>query len=58
MRKLTELIDSIRIGLLTTVDLDGRLHTRAAGDAAGPRWLEPDLAQNALIPVSSRPIVS
>jgi general stress protein 26 len=46
MRKLTELIDSIRIGLLTTVDLDGRLHTRPLEtlrcDADGTLWFFTD----------------
>jgi general stress protein 26 len=44
--KLKELIDSIRIGLLTTVDLDGSLHTRPVEtlrcDADGTLWFFTD----------------
>lgn len=29
--RLKALIDGIRVGLLTTVDLDGSLHTRSGG---------------------------
>lgn len=48
MRKLTELIGSTRIGLLTTVDLDGSLHTRPVEtlrcDADGTLWFFTDHA--------------
>lgn len=44
--KLKELIDSIRIGLLTTVDLGGSLHTRPVEtlrcDADGTLWFFTD----------------
>lgn len=46
MRKLRELIGSIRIGLLTTVDLDGALHTRPVEtlrcDPDGTLWFFTD----------------
>ncbi len=46
IRKLTKLIGIIRIGLLTTVDLDGSLHTRPVEtlrcDADGTLWFFTD----------------
>ncbi|HVC29553.1 MAG TPA: pyridoxamine 5'-phosphate oxidase family protein [Steroidobacteraceae bacterium] len=46
IHKLKELIDSIRVGLLTTVDLDGSLHTRPVEtlrcDADGVLWFFTD----------------
>jgi general stress protein 26 len=46
MMKLTKLIGSIRIGLLTTVEPDGRLHTRPLEtlrcDADGTLWFFTD----------------
>lgn len=46
LTRLREIIDSIRIGLLTTVDLDGSLHTRPLEtlrcDADGTLWFFTD----------------
>lgn len=46
LERLKELIDGIRIGLLTTVDLDGLLHTRPVQtlrcDADGTLWFFTD----------------
>lgn len=46
LARLKELIESIRIGLLTTVDLDGALHTRPVEtlrcDADGTLWFFTD----------------
>ncbi|HEV7136722.1 MAG TPA: pyridoxamine 5'-phosphate oxidase family protein, partial [Steroidobacteraceae bacterium] len=46
LAKLKELIESIRIGLLTTVDLDGALHTRPIEtlrcDVDGTLWFFTD----------------
>lgn len=47
LARLKELIESIRIGLLTTVDLDGTLHTRPVEtlrcDGDGTLWFFTDL---------------
>jgi general stress protein 26 len=46
LARLKELIDSIRVGLLTTVDLDGSLHTRPIEtlrcDSDGTLWFFTD----------------
>lgn len=46
LAKLKELIDTIRVGLLTTVDLDGSLHTRPVEtlrcDTDGTLWFFTD----------------
>jgi len=46
LARLKELIDSIRVGLLTTVDLDGSLHTRPVEtlrcDVDGTLWFFTD----------------
>jgi general stress protein 26 len=48
LARLKELIDKVRIGLLTTVDVDGALHTRPVEtlrcDADGTLWFFTDLA--------------